>query len=164
MHVYDLAPQSQWQTLLDGVHERTGMTATLYNQEGAVVLRQGSWANALCPLVQDKASARTAVCAVVQQALGRQAVATREAQVDECDLGMIKFVVPVLDSDQVVGFIGACGGRDPDTEVETFLAAKVLETSEEAIAEAVAGVPAVAPDTIEGVLDYLGLELDRLGR
>lgn len=163
MELFELAPREAWLILLDGVHQRTGMTATCYNAAGEVVLRHDTWSNSLCPLVQNNQGARTTVCAVVQQVLGKQATVTREPQIDECDLGMIKFAVPVVVGDEVVGTVGACGGRAPESEVETFLASQILETSEEALAEPAASVPAVEEARVQDAVAYLQAELARLG-
>ncbi len=162
MDLFDLAPRERWQDLLAEVHERTGMTATLYNQSGDVVLRHERWPNTLCPLVQETPSARTTVCAVVQQVLGKQAAATGEPQLDECDLGMIKFVVPVEAGGEVVGTVGACGAREPDTEVETFLAAQILERSEEELTESAQSVPAVSSERVREAVAFLQRTLPTL--
>ena len=162
MELFDIAPREAWQALLDGVRERTGMTATCYNAAGEVVIRHEAWANALCPRIQENTEARTTVCAVAQQVLGKQAMATGEPQVDECDVGMIKFAVPIVVGGDVVGTIGACGGRDPDVEVETFLAAQLLDTTEEALAEDAAGVPTVAEAKVTEAVAYLQAELAKL--
>lgn len=139
----------QWNQLLGDLAVACGMTLTLYDIEGAVIVRSGELANDLCRLVQGDTSARTTICSVAQQNIGQEARISREPAVGECDLGMVKLVVPILEGDDVVGFIGTCGLREPDVELETFLASRTLQTTQEALAGPVATVGTVTPEVIE---------------
>jgi len=139
----------KWKQLLGDLAATCGMTLTLYDIDGAVIVRSGDLANDLCRLVQGHDSARTTICSVAQQNIGQEALVTREPAVGECDLGMVKLVVPILAGDDVVGFVGTCGLREPDAELETFLASRTLETTEEALAGPMATVGTVAPEVIE---------------
>ncbi len=137
-----------WKQLLDQIKATSGMTATLYDHKGVVIRRSGELSNDLCRLVQAHASAVATICSVAQQSLGQEALVSGEPVVGECDLGMVKYVVPVFKEDEVVGFIGACGAREPDVEVESFLAGKALDMEQEALADAMATINTITPEVI----------------
>jgi ligand-binding sensor protein len=154
------ANPNQWKPLLDEVETLCGMTTTLYDPEGKAILRSSDLSNDLCRLVQAHSPARTTICSVAQQNLGRQAKVSGEPAVGECDLGMVKFVVPIFADAEMVGFIGACGAREPDVEVETFLASRTLEADEEALAAPTATVGVVTPEVIERAIQTIRLALE----
>jgi ligand-binding sensor protein len=141
--------EETWTKLLAEVEAECGMTTTLYDLEGHVIRRSGDFANGLCRQVQAHASAVTTVCSVAQQNIGREAQLSKEPAIGECDLGMVKLVVPILQGDAVIGFIGACGSREPDVEVEAFLASRSLEVDEESLAGPVASVSVVTPEVLD---------------
>ncbi len=149
------ATPQKWKHLLDEVEAASGMTATLYDPDGTVVMRSGELSNALCCLVQAHSTALATICSVAQQNISQEARVSGEPAVGECDLGMVKLVVPIVTEAGAVGFIGACGAREPDVEVETFLATKTLETSEEALAAPTATVGIVTPEDIERTIQTI---------
>ena len=69
----DLNNEALWRALLADVEAQCGMTATLYDERGAVIPRSGDLSNALCRQVQDHATAVTTVRSVAQQNIGREA-------------------------------------------------------------------------------------------
>lgn len=138
-----------WSGLLQDVEAQCGMTVTLYDPDGAVVLRSGELANNLCKMVQAHPGAVTTVCSVAQQNLGREAQVSGEPAIGECDLGMVKLVVPIRQGDETIGFIGACGARDPQVEVETFLASRTLEVDEDELTPHTGEVPLITPELVQ---------------
>lgn len=155
MDLLEIAPRESWAAWLGGVHERTGMTASLYDAEGKALLRHDAWANDLCPEIQGSDAARTTICAVAHRALARQAQVTRAPQVDACDLGMIKFVVPIFDGETFLGAAGACGALPADEAVETFLASQALSKPEPEVVDLAHSVPRATPAQVQDAIDYL---------
>ena len=143
------ANQETWMELLSKVKDKCGMTATLYDLEGHVILRSGEMSNDLCRMVQAHSGAVTTICAVAHKDISQEALSNEEPAIGECDLGMVKLVVPIMQDDEVIGFIGACGTREPDVEVESFLAARALELSEEELKDPLASVGVISSGVIQ---------------
>ena len=80
----------------------------------------------------------------------------------ECDLGMVKLVVPILEGDEVVGFIGACGAREPDVQLETLLASHRLEVDEESLQAPAATVGVISPETLQRAVTVIQEKLQAL--
>jgi len=149
------ANPNYWKQLLGEVEAISGMTATLYDSEGAAIRRSGDLSNDLCRLVQAHSSALATICSVAQQNIGQEARVSGKPAVGKCDLGMVKLVVPIFTKDEVVGFIGTCGTLEPDEEVEVFLASMALETEEGALAAPVATVRIVPPEIIQRTIQTI---------
>lgn len=159
MDLLEITPRESWATWLREVHERTGMNASLYDAEGKVLLRHEAWANDLCPEIQGNDSARTTICAVAHRALARQAQVTRAPQVDACDLGMTKFLVPIFDGETFLGAAGACGALPVDEALETFLAAQALSMEEPDVGPLAASVKRATSSQVQDAIRYLQEQL-----
>ncbi len=70
--------------------------------------------------------------------------------------------MPILAGEEVVGFIGACGAREPDVEVETFLASRTLEVSEEALETPMSSVGVITPEVLQRTVQVIQQKLAEL--
>ncbi|MEW5767110.1 MAG: PocR ligand-binding domain-containing protein [bacterium] len=160
----DLAPLEFWKELLGKLHRLTGLTTLLYDSGNKSLYPPESFANELCKLIMSSPSTSSAICGLAHQVIATMAKKSCQPQVQECDLGMIKMVVPIFKKGEFFGAVGACGLLpEEEGEVDTFLAAKNLGCQEAEIEQLTAGIKILPDDKIEAALEFILRELEGIG-
>lgn len=160
----DLAPMEFWKELLGKLNKLTGLTTLLYDSENKSLSPPESFANELCKTIMASSATSSAICGLAHQVIATMARKSGKPQVQECDLGMIKMVVPIFKGREFFGAVGACGLLpEEDGEVDIFLASKNLGQEESAIEQLAAGIEILPNDKIEAALELISKELKGIG-
>ena len=111
----------------------------------------------LCAAVKSNRTAATFICSQTNTAMLAVVRKTRKPEIDFCEAGMIRIVVPVLEDGELKGQVFACGLAAKDEELNSFLLAKQLDLPEQEILE-------LAESTPFGSIEKLREPVDRLFR
>jgi ligand-binding sensor protein len=160
MELTDLMPLADWEQIENEVHRRWGIDANFFNTDGIRITSFKAWANRLCPEIKANDKGQSFICAVAHMSLAAQAKNSREPQIEECDGGLVKIVVPIIVDDVFVGAFGACGFLLEDGEVDTFLVNKVTDIDEDRLAALSEGIPRIRLDTARALVAFVQKALD----
>ncbi|PMP84554.1 MAG: histidine kinase [Thermodesulfobium narugense] len=118
--------------------------------------------NALCPYIKDNSNSLM-ICSVAQQILGKIALDKKETVIDECDAGMVKFVIPIFIGNEFLGTIGGCGrlGDNKDS-VEIFYISKLTGKDENEIKELAKSVTKVSKDEMKEIISFIQNRINSL--
>jgi ligand-binding sensor protein len=155
MQLTEIATLERWMALEKDIQARSGMDANVFDPRGHRISPQKHWANALCPAVKDTDKGQSFICAPAHMNIAAEAARSRRTVIEECDAGLIKLVVPIFVDGEFVGAVGACGMRDEEGEVDTFLVNKMTEIAEERVASLAASVPAIRREKVEDLGRYI---------
>jgi len=162
MRLEDIAPVEKWEALERELHETSGLNACVYNAEGTRITSYTAFANRLCPHIKSFPAGIETVCAVANQHCANMVRESGTPYTTECDAGLVKFVVPIVQDGEFLGTIGGCGHRLPDSEVETFLLTKSLGTPEEELEAMAAEVQTITQNEIDLYIKVLQSRLAEL--
>jgi hypothetical protein len=98
-----------WNRFEHLVHDRFQVNAVAFDGYGRRRTSNRLWANGLCELIKTHPNARKLICDALQQAMIREARATRQYVTDECAAGIYRRLFPILQDLQLQGFFGVCG-------------------------------------------------------
>jgi ligand-binding sensor protein len=111
----------------------------------------------LCAAIRRNLTAATFICSQTNTAMLAVARKTRKPEIDICEAGMIRIVVPVLRDGELKAQVFACGLAAEDEELNSFLIARHLNLTEQEILELAASTPF-------GSIEKLKQPVDRLFR
>ncbi len=144
MQMTDLLSPEEWKELEQELHRYTGLDTNVYDRDGFTFTGLKQWANRVCPEIKSHPDALQSVCSVAHQNLAQIAENTREPVVEECDIGLMKIVVPVIADGEFLGAVGACGHLLEGSELETFLMHKLTGLDESRIQELAEDLPQIS--------------------
>jgi ligand-binding sensor protein len=133
MKLTGLLPLEKWIEFEKDIHERTGLASNVFDIEGFRITGYKVWVNRLCPVIKADDRGQSFICAVAHMNYAGMAKQSKAPVIDECDVGLLKLVVPVFVKDEFLGSVGACGLLLEDSEVDTFMVNKTIEMEEEKI-------------------------------
>lgn len=162
MQLTDLATIEEWIRLEKEIGEKSGLSAGVYNKDGVRITGYKAWANQLCPLINGDVRSRMMICAPAHQNLAGMAKKNGQAVVEECDAGFTKVVVPIFVGEAFVGAAGGCGRLSEGGNVELFMAAKALETSEEEVEKMAAGAGTISEGQIQELIDFINGRIEKI--
>jgi ligand-binding sensor protein len=134
MTPFDLKPKEQWLDILKRFAQQTGMTACVTDETGAEPVCHGG-RFPLCAAIRDNPSATTFICSQTNTAMLAVVKKTRSVEIDLCEAGLLRVVVPIFRDDGLVGQVFACGLAAEDEPPDYFLIAKQAGMAEERVAE-----------------------------
>ena len=111
----------------------------------------------LCAAIRRNQTAATFICSQTNTAMLAVVRKTRKPEIDLCEAGMIRIVVPVLQDGELKGQVFACGIAAEDEELNFFLLAKQLNLPEKEVLR-------LAESTPFGSIEKLREPVDRLFR
>jgi ligand-binding sensor protein len=111
----------------------------------------------LCAAIRKNQTAATFICSQTNTAMLAVVRKTRKPEIDICEAGMIRLVVPVLQNGELKGQVFACGLAAEDEELNSFLIAKQLNLTEQEVLELAKSIPF-------GSIEKLRQPVDRLFR
>jgi ligand-binding sensor protein len=155
MEMTDILPVEGWAALEQEIFERFGVNAHVYNAKGSPFTGHFTWGNRLCPALRHNKAAASAICAVVNQALGAEVRATRQSAVEDCDAGLMVVCTPVYVGEEFVGMVGGCGGLRDGAEPESFLIEKAAGLSEDQVAELCSDMRQYTEDEAQAIARYI---------
>lgn len=133
MNLTELLPLEKWIELEKDIHERSGLASNVFDINGIRITDFKVWVNRLCPVIKADDRGQSFICAVAHMNYAGMARQSKAPVVGECDVGLLKLVVPVFVNDEFLGSVGACGLLLEDSEVDTFMVNKTIEMAEEKI-------------------------------
>jgi ligand-binding sensor protein len=130
----DLKSREEWEAILDGFARDTNMTACLMDEMGNLLFCRVD-RFPLCGVIRDNSEATTFICSQTNAAMLAVVKKTLQPEIDACEVGLIRVVVPILRDGSIVGQVAACGLASEDEELNTLLVARQLGMPEERVQE-----------------------------
>ncbi len=159
MEMADIQSIEKWQELTIKIEQMSPLRASVYDTEGIRIADGHGAVNKLCPEIKATPKGQAFICAVAHMNLAAIARNTRRPIVEECDAGMIKFVVPVFFKEEYIGAIGGCGLLAEDGEVDTFMISKTTDIPEEEIDPLAEDIGRITQQKIDEITAYIQLRL-----
>jgi len=162
MELADIAALERWRELEQEIHKRTGMNAAVFNTDGIRITDFQNWANRLCPVIKNSEKGRNFNCAVAHQNLAVQASKSGKAVIEECDAGLIKFVVPIFLNGEFLGVAGGCGCLNTSQEIDPFMIQKTIGLTNEKLQDLAADIPRTTRQQTELHAKFVRNEIGRI--
>jgi ligand-binding sensor protein len=140
MTLMELKSKEEWESILDRFSRDANMTACLIDDTGKPLLCRFD-RYPLCQSIRDSEEAATFICSQINISMLAVVKKTRRPEVDVCDAGLLRVVVPIFQDGALVGQIAACGLASEDEELGSFVVAKQLGISEERVKELARSTP-----------------------
>jgi len=155
----DLKPKEEWEAILDRFAQNARMTTCLTDEASAVLFcRMDRYP--LCAAIRSNSEALTFICSQTNTAMLAVVKKTLEPEIDACEIGLLRVVVPLVRDGALVGLITACGLAPEDGETETFLASKQLDMPEERVHELLQSTPVGSEKDLKALAERLFHELN----
>ena len=162
MKLTDIAPLDKWLELEQKINERTGLNASVFNDDGVRITNFKRWANKLCPVIKANKKGQDYICAVAHQNIAAQAERSRQPVIAECDAGLMKMVVPIFVNDEFLGVAGGCGYIMENGEVDTFMVNKTIGIADEKLKNLLDDIPVMTPDEAQSHTGFIQNEVDQI--
>jgi len=109
----------------------------------------------LCAAIRKNQTATTFICSQTNTSMLAVVRKTGRPEIDLCEAGLIRVVVPILRDGKLKGQVFACGLALEEEELNCFLIAKQLNMSEQEVLD-------LAKSTPFGSIEQLRLPADRM--
>jgi ligand-binding sensor protein len=152
--VLDLKSKEEWEEILSGFSSETKMTSCLNDEAGNHIFCVSD-RYPLCSTIRTNQDALTFICAQTNTAMTAVVSKTRKPEVDFCEAGLIRVVVPVVRDGAMVGQITACGLSSDDEELNAFLVSKEVGIPEDKVLELAEATPAGSEDELQELCSKL---------
>ena len=130
----DLKAKEEWEAILDRCAKEANMTACLMDGDGKLLFcRMDRFP--LREVIRGNQDALTTICMKTNTAMLSAVNKTRRPEIDICEAGLLRLVVPILNGRELIGQIAACGLASKEEEIEEFLVSKELGVTEQNVAE-----------------------------
>lgn len=154
MQLTDVALIEIWHQLAQDIYNKFGFNGSVMDKDNVIVHPPVGWANQLCPAIKGNDSSRV-VCASAQQNLSNAANNKKEIVIGKCDLGLTKFVIPIIFKDEFLGTAGGCGFLVEDNEADEFYVSKLLNMTEKEIEKLSKTIKKVSNDNLNKAVEYV---------
>ncbi len=162
MKLTDLLPLENWVEFEKELHEKFGLDNNVFGTDGVRITEYKEWVNKLCPAIKDTDKGQAFICAVAHMNIAIMAKNSKSPQIEECDAGLMKLVVPIFYEDDFIGAVGACGSLLDDGEVDDFMINKTTAIEEEKILSLSEGIPVVTTEKAEAVAAFITEKIDKI--
>ena len=146
-----------WHLFEKSLHDHFGVNAVTLDRSGARKTAENIvWANSLCALIKAHPDGAKKICNRLLEIL-IQAVKTKKAYaMDECAAGMNKIVFPIIQNEEVNGFINICGRPFSNTDrIYTDYIQKTIHADAEEIQKLLPTVTPIDPRTIKKMKHFV---------
>ena len=150
----EFANKSEWKQILDDFSREIQMTTCLTDETGASP-ECCFERYPLCAAIRKDQTAATFICSQTNTAMLAVVRKTCKPEIDFCEAGMIRIVIPLIRNGELKGQVFACGLAAEEEELNVFLIAKQLNKPEQEIIE-------LAKSTPFGSVEQLRRPVDRL--
>jgi ligand-binding sensor protein len=155
MLMTDLLPMDQWLALEQTLHTDWGVNACAYNADGMTFTGFKNFVNPLCAEIKSHPEGIQAICSVAHQHMAKQAKASGNTVIEQCDGGLLKICTPVFHDGEFVGIVGGCGRVPEDSEVDTFTIHKAINVPLDTVETLAKEVPAITMQRARDMADFL---------
>jgi ligand-binding sensor protein len=156
----DLKTEKQWKEILEGFAKDTRMTACLTDKIGKQIICVAD-RFPLCATVRENPDALMSICSQTNTAMLAVVNKTKQPEVDICEAGLIRAVVPVVKNDALIGQITVCGVASHDEELDSFLVSKEAGISEDKVEELAKATPFGSEEELQAACSRLFENLSR---
>ncbi|MBW2092078.1 MAG: PocR ligand-binding domain-containing protein [Deltaproteobacteria bacterium] len=147
-------PEKEIQSILDEISARLKMTATYVDPQGTILLKGGNH-NPLCALIRAKEDSLKFICSLTSQRMLKEVKKTGKPFIDFCELGLLRFVVPIFSEGELIGAFAACGTWHPEESIDSFFVAKQLDINEVEAEGLIETVKRANPEDVEQYVEKL---------
>ena len=155
----DLKTEEEWDEILERFARQIEMTTCLTDETGTQPRCHGA-RFPLCAAIRDNQEATTFICSQTNTAMLAVVMKTLKPEIDLCEAGLIRLVVPLVRDGGLVGQIFACGLAPRDEELDPFLVARQLGISEERVLELATSTPSSSEEELQPAVDRLFLDVN----
>jgi ligand-binding sensor protein len=155
----DLKSEEEWEAILNRFAAETRMTATLTDEMGNHLLSVGE-RYPLCEKIRENEKALTFICSQTNTAMLAVVTKTLQPEIDICEAGLIRLVVPIVRDGLLIGQVTACGAASNDEEVSSFFVSKEVGISEEKVLELAQSTPFGSEEELDQLCASLFKELN----
>ncbi len=160
MKLFERMSKEEWNEILQRVAEDTRMTVGLTDENGNLVLQTQGERCALCTKIRERKESLTFICSQCNTAMLEEAKQALKPVLDSCDAGLTRMVVPILNEGVLIGQLTACGGAPEKEEIDLFLIARQVGTTEDEVAVLATRIPVVSTDEIETIANRTFAEVN----
>jgi ligand-binding sensor protein len=115
----------------------------------------------LCAAIRNNQTAATFICSQTNTAMLAVVKKTLEPEIDFCEAGLIRLVIPVVKNGELKGQVFACGLAAEDEELNSFLIAKQLNMPEHEVLELAKSTPFSSIEQLKQPVDLMFRMLNR---
>lgn len=163
MQLTDLLSVEKWVELEAKINRRSGLNATVFDNNHMRITEFKKWANNLCPVIKSNEKGQTFICATAQRHIAALAQKSRKPVVEECDAGMIKIVAPIFVNGKFLGSVSGCGLLiKNEGKVETFLVNKTTGIDGEEIERLSKDVGQISMEEAKKVGLFIAEEVNKI--
>lgn len=155
MKLTDITPLENWVALEKEINKRSGLNASVFDENGFRITNFKKWANRLCPVVKGTTKGQQFICSVAHQNIAARTLKTKKTVVDECDAGMMKFAVPIFIDDEFLGVAGGCGLMRNQEKVDTYLIHRTTNIDADAVESLSEDIDSISDDRLASVIAYV---------
>ncbi len=155
MKLVDMMPIEKWVAIEKEINRQSGLNPAVYDVEGVRITDFKKWANRLCPALRETEKGQEFICAVAHQNIAAQTIKTGKTVVDECDAGLMKFVVPIFVENEFLGVAGGCGLLRNQEQVDTYLVHRTTGLDEEVVEDLSENIETIPNDRLESAISCL---------
>jgi ligand-binding sensor protein len=156
----DLKTEDQWTEILVQFAKDIGMTACLTDKIGRQIICVAD-RFPLCSTIRENPDSLTSICSQTNTAMLAVVGKTKQPEVDICEAGLIRAVVPIINTGELIGQITACGVASNEEDLDSFLVSKEVGISEEEVEELAQKTPFGSEEKFREVCSRLFDELSR---
>lgn len=136
----DVKSKDEWTEILNRFSAQVNMTACLTDESGSQLFCSGE-RYPLCSSVREHKDALTFICAQTNTAMLAVVKKRLQPEVDLCEAGLVRLVVPIVRNNELIGQVTACGLAAEDDELDTLLVSKQLGMPEAEVADLAKSTP-----------------------
>lgn len=155
MTLVEMMPIEKWIEIEKEINRRSGLNAAVCDAEGVRITDFKKWANKLCPAIRKTEKGLKYICSVAHQNIAAQALKTGQTTVAECDVGLMKFAVPIFVDGEFLGVVGGCGLLRDQEQVDTYLVHRTIGMEEEAVKNLSEDIETMPTNRLASVIEYL---------
>lgn len=146
----DLFSRDEWKEILERFAGKVRMAACLGDPAGnPIECRADRYP--LCTAIRNDRKSATFICGQASATMSAVVKKTMETELDYCQVGLIRLVVPIVRNGETIGQVFACGLASREEEIDSETVAKQLGISEDEVLEIAKATPFGSEKEIESV-------------
>ncbi|MBW2195786.1 MAG: PocR ligand-binding domain-containing protein [Deltaproteobacteria bacterium] len=159
MTLLDLKSKEEWGEIVARFAQEAKMTACLTDDTGG---KPQCYFDRypLCGAIRDDQESTTFICSQTNTVMLAMVKKTMEPEIDICEAGLVRLVVPILRNGRLIGQVFACGLASEQEDLNSFLIAKQLNVPEEKVLELAKSTPFGSEEKLKQLADRLFSELN----
>ncbi len=155
MTLVEMMSIEKWIEIEKEINRRSGLNAAVCDAAGVRITDFKKWANNLCPAIRKTEKGLKYICSVAHQNIAAQALKTGQTTVAECDVGLMKFAVPIFVDGEFLGVAGGCGLLRGQEQVDAYLVHRTVGMEEQAVKNLSDDIETIPTNRLASVIGYL---------